>query len=156
MHIISCIHPEVAFAVSYFARFIHRPKVSLFARVQHFIVYFKGTACDCLCLGVAPPLWHEHCNFDFANFREDRRSVTAFVVKIGIRSACCKSAKQPTLCRSTAEAKYIAAVEVGKKVQYVHALVEGMKLDPECILMGMDNRAAMFLVEDPMSAARIK
>jgi hypothetical protein len=41
-------------------------------------------------------------------------------------------------------------------VQYVHALAQGMQLDPGCIPIGTDNQAALFLVADPVSAARSK
>jgi hypothetical protein len=64
--------------------------------------------------------------------------------------------QKPSVSRSTAEAEYIAVGEVAKEVQYVHALAPGMQLDPGCIPIGIDNRAALFLVEDPVSAARTK
>jgi hypothetical protein len=37
MHISNFTRPDVAFAVSYLARFMHRPTASLFARVQDLI-----------------------------------------------------------------------------------------------------------------------
>jgi hypothetical protein len=77
-------------------------------------------------------------------------------VKCAVGSIPWKSTKQPTVSRSTAEAKNIAAGEVAKEVQYVHALAQGMQLDPGCIPIGIDNRAALFLVEDPVSAALTK
>jgi hypothetical protein len=82
--------------------------------------------------------------------------VTGLVVKCGVGSTSWKSAKQPTVSRSTAEAEYVAAGEVAKEVQYIHALAQGMQLDPGCIPIGLDNRAALFLIEDPVSAARTK
>jgi hypothetical protein len=158
MHISNFTRPDVAFAVSYLARFMHRPTASLFARVQDLICYLKGTASYGLYLGGASPQCplYAYCDSDYANCREDRRSVTGLVVKCGVGSICWKSAKQPTVSRSTAEAEYIAAGEVAKEVQYVHALAQGMQLDPGCIPIGIDNRAALFLVEDPVSAARTK
>jgi hypothetical protein len=58
--------------------------------------------------------------------------------------------------RSTAEAEYIAAGEVAKELQYVHQLVQQFCLQPHCVEVGVDNRAVLFLVEDPISAARTK
>jgi hypothetical protein len=46
--------------------------------------------------------------------------------------------------------------EVAKEVQYVHALAQGMQLDSGCTPIGIDNRTALFLVEDSVSAARTK
>jgi hypothetical protein len=36
----------------------------------------------------------------------------------------------------------------------VHTLAQGMQLDPGCIPIGTDNRAALYLVGDPVSAAK--
>jgi hypothetical protein len=58
--------------------------------------------------------------------------------------------------RYTAEAEYIAAWLVAKEVQYVHALAQVMQLHPGCIPIGKDNRAALFLIEDPVSSARTR
>jgi hypothetical protein len=75
------------------------------------------------------------------------------VVKCGAGSICWKSADQPSVCRSTAEAEYIAAEEVAHDVQYVHALRQGMQLDQGCISIGTDNQAALLFVKDPACAA---
>jgi hypothetical protein len=150
--------PDIAFAVSYLARFVNCPTRSMFDRVQDLICYLKGTSSFGLYLGGASrkcPLY-AYCDSDYAQCPETRRSVTGSVVKCGVGSICWKSAKQPTVSRSTAEAEYFSAGEVAKEVQYIHALALGMKLDPGCIPIGLDNRAALFLIEDPVSAARTK
>lgn len=46
--------------------------------------------------------------------------------------------------------------DVAKEVQYLHALAQGMQLNPGCIPIGIDNHAALFFIEDPVSAARTK
>jgi hypothetical protein len=99
---------------------------------------------------------YAYCDSDYAQCPETRRSVTGLVVKCGVGFIRSQSAKQPTVSRSTAEAEYVAAGEVVKEVQNIHALALGMKLDPGCIPIGLDNRAALFLIEDPVSAARTK
>jgi hypothetical protein len=149
---------NVAFAVSYLAWFMHRPTASLFARVQDLMGYLKGTASYGFHLGGASPQCplHAYCGSDYANCHKDRRSVPGLEEKCGVGSSCWKSAKRPTVSRSTAEAGYTAAVEVAKKVQYVHALNQRMQLYPRCIPSHTDNRAALFLVEDPVSEARSK
>jgi hypothetical protein len=97
-----------------------------------------------------------YCDSDYAHCRETRRSVTGLAVKCGVGSVSWKSAKQVTVSRSTAEAEYAAAGEVGNEVQYLHALSQELKFAPGCIPFGIDDAAALFLVQDPVSAARIK
>jgi hypothetical protein len=158
MHIRNFTRPDLALAVSYLGRLMHRPTASLFARVQDLIWYLKETACYGSYLGGASPQCplYAYCNSDYANCREDCRSVTGLVVKCGVGSISWRFAKKPTLSRSTTEAEYIAAGEVAKEVQYVHAIAQGMQLDPGCIPIGIDKQAALFLVEDPVSAASTK
>jgi hypothetical protein len=88
MHISSFTRPDVAFAVSYLARFMHRPTARLFARVQDLICYLKGTASYGFYLGGASPQCrlNAYCDSHYANCREDRRSVTGLVVKCGVES----------------------------------------------------------------------
>jgi hypothetical protein len=117
---------------------------------RNFLIWFVSRGASRKC-----PLY-AHCDSDYAQRPETRRSVNGSVVKCGVGSISWKSAKQPTVSRSTAEAEYVAAGRVAKEVQYVHALALGMKLDPGCIPIGLDNRAALFLIEDPVSAARTK
>jgi hypothetical protein len=77
-------------------------------------------------------------------------------VKCGLGSIAWKSAKQPTLSRSSSEAEYIAAGEIAKEVQYFFNMVPQMGLPSYCIAVGIDNQAAKSLIEDPLSAARTR
>ena len=53
--------------------------------------------------------------------------------------------------RSSSEAEYIAAGEIAQEVQYFCGLAPQMGLPPSCVSVGLDNRAAKYLIE----AARI-
>jgi hypothetical protein len=58
--------------------------------------------------------------------------------------------------RSTAESEYIVAGELAKDVQYVHQLAGDFGLMPGRVPVECDNRAALSLISDSMSAARTK
>jgi hypothetical protein len=157
-HLSNYTRPDISFAVSYLARFMCTPTTNKFARVKDLICYLKGTSSYGLYLGGSSqncPLY-AFCDSDYANCPETRRSVTGLVVKCGVGSVSWKSAKQATVSRSTAEAEYVAAGEVAKEVQYMHALSRELRLDPGCIPIGIDNSAAFSLIADPISAARTK
>lgn len=93
---------------------------------------------------------------DFAGEHTGRKSQTGYVVQAGHGSIVWRSAQQPTVARSSAESEYIAAGEVAKEAQYLHALAGGFGIDPGCIGIGIDNRAAKRLIEDPLSSSRTK
>jgi Reverse transcriptase (RNA-dependent DNA polymerase) len=158
MHIANYTRPDVSFAVSYLARFATTPTTDKFARVLDVIKYLNGTSSFGLYLGgtaVECPLY-AYCDSDFAACTATRRSVTGYVVKCGIGSVVWKSARQPTVSRSTAESEYIASGELAKEVQYIHQLACQFGLQPGAIPVGCDNSAALHLIADPISAARTK
>jgi hypothetical protein len=77
-------------------------------------------------------------------------------VKCGLGCIAWKSARQATVSRSTAESEYIAAGELAKEGQYLHQLARQFDLKPGCIPAECDNRAALSLIADLISAARTK
>jgi hypothetical protein len=158
MHISNYTRPDIAFAVSYLARFVNAVTTDKFARVVDIIKYLKGTASFGLYLGgpsVVCPLY-AFCDADWAACPTTRKSVTGYVVMCGIGAIAWKSARQATVSRSSTESEYIAAGEVAKELQYIHQLAPQLGATPGCIPVGCDNNAAMSLVADPISAARTK
>jgi hypothetical protein len=75
-------------------------------------------------------------------------------VQCGLGSIAWRSVRQPTVSRSTAESEYIAAGEVAKEIQYVHALSIQFGLRPVCIPVSTDNAATLRLIDDPVSMTR--
>jgi hypothetical protein len=158
MHIANFTRPDVSFAASYLARFVNCPTTSKFARVRDVIRYLNGTSTFGLYLG-GPALHcplYAYCDSDFAACTDTRKSTTGYVVQCGLGSVCWKSVRQATVSRSTPESEYIAAGEVAKELQYIHALALQMGLQPGCIPVGIDNEAALRLIQDPLSVARTK
>jgi Reverse transcriptase (RNA-dependent DNA polymerase) len=158
MHLANYTRPDIAFAVSYLARFVTSLTANKFARVVDVIKYLQGTSSYGLFLGGSSqncPIF-AYCDADYAACIETRRSVTGYVVKCGIGSVVWKSVRQATVSRSTTESEYIAAGELAKEVQYIHQLARELGLDPKCIPIGCDNSMAVQLIADPISAARSK
>ena len=156
LHIANNTRPDIAFAVSFLARFTAQPTGSSFARLKDVLLYLKGTASYSLRLGGPECALHGFCDSDWAGCTSSRKSTTGYVVKCGLGSIAWKSAKQPTLSRSSSEAEYIAAGEIAKEVQYFFNMVPQMGLPSYCIAVGIDNQAAKSLIEDPLSAARTR
>ena len=156
LHIANHTRPDIAFAVSYLARFTAQPTCSNFARLKDVLLYLHGTASYSLRLGGHECALHGFCDSDWAGCVYTRKSTTGFIVKCGIGSIVWKCSKQATVSRSSSEAEYIAAGEIAKEVQYLYDMAPQVGLPPACIPIGIDNRAAKSLIEDPLSAARTK
>ena len=156
LHISNNTRPDIAFAVSYLARFTAAPTASNFARLRDVLLYLKGTASYSLRLGGSECVLHGFCDSDYAGCPKTRKSTTGYIVKCGLGCVSWKSAKQATVSRSSSEAEYIAAGEIAKEVQYFYDMAPQMGLPPACVPVGIDNRAAKCLIDDPISAARTK
>jgi hypothetical protein len=158
MHIANYTRPDIAFAVSYLARFANAVTTDKFARVSDVIKYLHGTADWGLYLGgeTAHCPLYAYCDADWAACPDTRRSVTGYVAMCGLGAIAWKSARQPTVSRSSTESEYIAAGEIVKEQQHIHQLAAQFGLTPGCVPVGCDNNAAMSLIADPISAARTK
>ena len=156
MHLANHTRPDIAFAVNFLARYMSCPSTAQVSLAQHVLKYLKGTAHYGLLLGGDMPALHAYCDADFAACTQTRRSTTAFVVKCGLGLISWKSSRQATVSRSTAEAEYIAAGDLTKEVQYIRQLFKECGQEPGCIPVGIDNEAAIRLINDPISAARTK
>jgi hypothetical protein len=158
MHIANYTRPDIAFAVSYLARFVNALTYDKFARVVDIIKYLKGTSNYGLYLGhrAADCPLYAFCDADWASCPTTRKSVTGYVVMCGLGAIAWKSARQATVSRSSTESEYISTGEVTNELQYLHQLAVQFGLSPGCIPVGCDNNAAMSLVADPISAARTK
>jgi hypothetical protein len=127
MHSMNYTRSDVAFAVNYLAKFVNAPMTNHVARVKDVIKYLKVTASYGLHLGgkiESCPLY-AHCDSDVAACAATRRSTTGCVVQCGIGSLSWRillSVHQQTVRRSAAESESIAAGEVAKEIQYLHAL----------------------------------
>ena len=112
------------------------------------IKYLSGTASHGLFLGGSStdcPLY-AYCDADWAACPKTRKSVTGFIVMCGVGAIAWKSARQPTVSRSSTESEYIACGEVAKELQYLHQLTAQFGLIPGCIPVGCDINAAMSLI----------
>ena len=118
LHIANNTRPDIAFSVSYFARFTAKPTCGCFARLMDVLLYLKGTASYGLRLGGPGCVLHGYCDSDWAGCPQSRSSTTGFVIKCGWGSFSWKSAEQPAVSRLLSQAEYVAAGEVAKDVQY--------------------------------------
>ncbi|GMP45231.1 hypothetical protein CsSME_00013817 [Camellia sinensis var. sinensis] len=88
--------PDLAFAMNFSCQFMHQPLASHFVMVKRLLRYLKGT------LGYAS---------DWAGNSLDRRSTTRFYIFLDPNLVSWSAKKQPTVARSSTEAKYRALAQ---------------------------------------------
>ncbi|XP_058211456.1 uncharacterized mitochondrial protein AtMg00810-like [Rhododendron vialii] len=114
---LTLIRPESPFFVNTVCQHMHQPKVSHFAAVKRLLQYVKGT------------LNHEA---DWTGDLVDRRSTSGFVVFLGSTPISWCAKKQPTVARSSAEAKYRAMAQTATDLhptQYSMLLTKHIEID---------------------------
>ena len=163
IHIAHYTRPDIAFAVNYLSRFNQSPTAGKLARAVDLVRYLKGTSDMGLHLGGSTEL-QGYSDASHADCKEGepsangirRQSTSGYVIKMGHGSISWRSSKQATVSNSTAEAEYIAAGEVSREASYIYQLSQQLFLYPDTIPIGIDNKAATFMTEDPLSAKRTK
>jgi hypothetical protein len=84
LHLANYTRPDIAFAVSYLARYSASPTTGKFARLKDVLLYLKGTISYGLLLGGASCALHAFCDSDYADCTLSRRSTTGFLVECGV------------------------------------------------------------------------
>uniref|UniRef100_A0A3Q7GHU4 Reverse transcriptase Ty1/copia-type domain-containing protein n=1 Tax=Solanum lycopersicum TaxID=4081 RepID=A0A3Q7GHU4_SOLLC len=99
--------PDLAFVVQMLSQFMHSPKTSHMEAVIRVVKYIKGTAGLRLFMPSSKSSeLTAYCESNWAACVESRRSVTGYVVKFGDAAISCKTKKQNTVSRSSAEAEF--------------------------------------------------
>ncbi len=94
---------------------------------------------------------------DWANNVANRKSITGYLVKIGIGAYVWKSKRQATIALSTTEVEYMALTKVSQECIWIRSFLQELKLgtrDP--IIIHEDNQSCIALAKNPMHHERTK
>ena len=142
--------PDIAFAVSYVAKFCNRPTAQHWKAIKQILRYLAGTINVGLvfrkiesqeCIGYSDADWASDL---------DRKSTSGFVFQIGGTSVSWQSKKQPCVALSTAEAEYIALANAAQEAIWIRKLVSELKKEPaKPIVIYEDNQSAICMSKNP-------
>lgn len=151
--------PDVAYAVARLAQYSANPTEQHLKMAKYVLRYVKGT----LDYGIVYDGFAEEAQLlsytdsDYAENRDDRHSISAYVFKLAGGAISWMSRKQSSAAQSTAEAEYISMAEAAKQLQWYYNLYSELGLpDPTPIDMRCDNRAAILTAENPMVGRNMK
>ncbi len=100
--------PDIAFAASTLARYGHNLGRTHWDAAKRVVRYLKGTSGWRLQLGGHQPEVAGYTDADWGNNHDDRRSIGAYIVKIGGGAVSWKANKQTCVALSSTEVEYVA------------------------------------------------
>lgn len=159
LYLATATRPDIAFAVSTLCRLISNPGPAHWKVVQHLFRYLQGT--KDMKLTYSPSnsteLFTSYSDADHGGNPDNGKLTSAYVVCIGTGTVSWSSKLQTIVAQSTTEAEYVAAVDAGKEVVWMHNLLLefGYKL-PGPSVLHMDNQSAISVSKNPEHHGRMK
>jgi len=125
-------HPEITFAVSYLSCFNANPGRSHWEAAKRVLRYLKGCLNAHFILGGNPNYTLDllaYTDASWAEDRDDRRSTSGYIVKMGDSTISWSSKKQTTVATSSCEAEYMAASYSARQVVWLRSLLSELGAD---------------------------
>ena len=160
MYLATTTRPDISYAVGVLARFNANPGPTHWSAVKHVLRYLKGTADYGLELGPDPSTSEAFITYSDADHGGDKdsgRSTGGYILKLGSGAVSWSSKLQSIVALSTTEAEYIAAVEAGKEITWMHQLLDELgysSTHPHTLCM--DNQSAITVAKNPEHHGRMK
>ena len=149
--------PDIAFAASSLAQFRHNPGRIHWETAKRVLRYLKGTKAWHLTLGGKTPQVAAYTDADWGSHSDDRRSIGAYIIKIGDGAVSWKSKKQICVALSSTEAEYMALCQASKEsvwmTDFLHSL--SITLQGPMVVNG-DNQGRIALAKNPVFHDRSK
>jgi hypothetical protein len=114
--------------------------------VDHGLVYDLDQATRYKCLTV-----DGYCDADFANDKEDRKSITGYVTTLNGQLISARSTKQSNIATSTCHAEIIAGSMCAREIMWTNMMLEECNINVDKSTMYTDNHGAASLHQHPGS-----
>lgn len=139
-------------------QFMTKPTDLHFHLVKRILWYLKGTT-ECRLHYKRSPEFNltTYLDFDWAADINTRRSITSFVVYLGLNPISWPSKKQTTVSRSSTEAEYKVLAHSAVDLFWIRSLFKDMHQElTEPPLLQCDNLSALALSSNPVFYSKIK
>ena len=119
--------------------------------------YLKGTKEWTLNLGGDIADIARFMDSDWGGDRDDRKSISAYVFRMGQGAILWKTKKQTSVALSSVEAEYMAMCQAAKEAVWLTGLLKDFGLDLRSpLILLSDNQGALALTENPVFHPRSK
>ena len=149
--------PDITFAVNKLAQFLTNPGAAHMEAAMRVLRYLKGTKHWTLNLGGRVADVAGYTDSDWGADRDDRKSIGAYVFRIGDAAISWKTKKQSSVALSSVEAEYMAMCQAAKEAVWLTGLLTdlGIELRSPLIIFG-DSQGALALAQNPVFHPRSK
>ena len=153
MYAATSTRPDIAFAVQYLCRCLHRPTPELIAETDHVLAYLARHPTAGLTYDRAATRLSGHTDASW----EMAASTSGWVVQWQCAALQWGSRKQPCIALSTCEAEIIALSEGAKDMVYFRKLVSGLGApEPGPSSLSTDSQSARDVSYNPQHHDRMK
>ncbi|XP_065635657.1 LRR receptor-like serine/threonine-protein kinase HSL2 [Quercus suber] len=135
-----CTRPDIAHVVGVMSRFMSRPGKQHWEAVKWILRYLKGSSDTCLYFIGASLKLQGYVNTDFTGDIDSRKSTTGFVFTLGGTTLSWASNPQKIVTLSTTEAKYVATIEAGKEMIWLHGFLDELGKKQEMGIIHSDSQ----------------
>ena len=160
MYAVSLTRPDAAYWSSRVSRFMGNPSDDHRKAVKNGLRYLNETQDLSLKFGgldVTELKLEAYADADYASQRENRRSISGYVMMLGGAAVSWKSKQQSCVATSTADAEYVALCEAAKEVVFLRRMCEDLGIEQEgSTPMFEDNQACISMVNSPVYSDRNK
>jgi transposase InsO family protein len=161
LYLANMTRPDISYVAGVLARFNSNPGMEHWKAVKHVFRYLKGTSHLRMAYGPDPSLGKEmfltYSDADHGGNKDNGRSTSGYIVKLGKGVTCWGSKLQPVVTLSTTEAETVAGVVAGKEICWVQQLLRELGYSfsiPSPLLI--DNQSAIAVAKNPEHHGRMK
>lgn len=151
--------PDLSASVNYFSRFMNCATDTHWNHLKRILRYIKGTL-DYKLVYKDDNNEIDLCGYadsDWANDRNDRKSITGYTFKLFGCNISWSTRKQHTVSLSSTEAEYLAVTQASCELLWIHSILEDLKVpfDKPTIIYE-DNTACIEIAKHPQDQKRMK
>ncbi|XP_022020152.1 uncharacterized mitochondrial protein AtMg00810-like [Helianthus annuus] len=150
--------PDITYAVQQVCIHMHAPTSIHMNALKRILRYIKGTISFGLYISPSPTTsLVSYTDADWGGCPDTRRSTSGYCVYMGDNLLSWSSKRQPTLSRSSAEAKYRGVANVVSEVCWIRNLLLELHTPPSrATIVYCDNVSAIYLTGNPVQHQRTK
>ena len=160
MYLAIATRPDISYAVGLLGRFSANPGLPHWKAAKHLLRYLKGTMDMKLTYAPDPSqteLFTSYCDADHGGDRDNKRSTSGMIIKMGTGAVSWASRLQTIATLSTTEAEYVSAVSAGQEMVWLRNLLSefGYQFSGASTLF-IDNQSAISVANNPEHHGRMK
>ncbi|KAJ4771370.1 Retroelement pol polyprotein-like [Rhynchospora pubera] len=150
--------PDLCYSVHILAQFMHAPLDVHYDAAIRVMRYLKGSPGQGILLSANSDLTlYGYCDSDWATCPLTRRSLTGYFVMLGTSPISCKTKKQHTVSRSSAEAEYRSMATTACELTWLKALLQSLGVShAQPMKLMCDSQAALHIAANPVFHERTK